>query len=58
MGWAPDGDTLLQWAHLMSGKPINPPVGYVGSYPSQLVRTGIVGITTPGRGLEGSKAVP
>ena len=57
MGWAPDGNTFLLWALLIPGKGINLLGGYVGSCPSQLVKTGMESITTPGRGLEGPKAV-
>lgn len=57
MGWAPDENTFLPWALWMPGKGINLLGGYVGSCPPQLVKTGMVGITTPGRRLEGLNAV-
>lgn len=37
-------------------KRINPALGYVGSCPCLACRIAMVGVTTPGRGLEGIKA--
>lgn len=57
MGWAPDGYSFLQWAHECPQERNQSTSGYWTAAPLQFVRITIVGITTPGRELNGPKAM-
>lgn len=52
MGWAPDINPFLGWAHLCAQQRNQ---SNCWLYGQQLIRTAMLGITTPGRGLESLK---